>query len=86
MNEIKAAYRKLALVHHPDRGGNEEKMKEVNEAYEFLVKNKERYDQNFKPARPQVRDYGFTIIVGGMGGWNNSGTTATATMGTGWTF
>lgn len=35
--EIKKTYRKLAFQYHPDRNsGNEEKMKEVNEAYAVL--------------------------------------------------
>jgi len=34
--EIKAAYRKMAMKHHPDRGGDEKKFKEVNTAYETL--------------------------------------------------
>lgn len=34
---IKAAYRKLVLVYHPDRGGSEEKFKELTAAYEKLM-------------------------------------------------
>jgi len=34
--EIKSAYRKMAMKHHPDRGGDETKFKEVTEAYETL--------------------------------------------------
>lgn len=35
-DEIKKAYRKLAATHHPDKGGDEEKFKKINEAYEIL--------------------------------------------------
>ena len=35
--EIKQAYRKLALTHHPDQGGSQEKFVEINEAYEVLT-------------------------------------------------
>lgn len=34
--EIKKAYKKLALKHHPDRGGDEEEFKKVQGAYETL--------------------------------------------------
>jgi len=34
--EIKQAYRKLAMKHHPDRGGNASTLTLINEAYETL--------------------------------------------------
>ena len=47
-DEIKKAFRKLAVKHHPDKdGGDETKFKEINEAYEVLKdkQKKQRYDQ-----------------------------------------
>ncbi|HUY53169.1 MAG TPA: molecular chaperone DnaJ [Candidatus Dormibacteraeota bacterium] len=46
-DEIKKAFRKLAIEHHPDRGGQEDKFKEINEAYEVLKdpEKRTRYDQ-----------------------------------------
>lgn len=46
-DEIKKAFRKAAVEHHPDRGGDEAKFKEINEAYEVLKddKKRQRYDQ-----------------------------------------
>ena len=35
--EIKKAYRKLAMKHHPDRGGDQNKFKEISTAYEALT-------------------------------------------------
>lgn len=47
-DEIKKAFRRAAVKHHPDKeGGNETKFKEVNEAYEVLKdsEKRQRYDQ-----------------------------------------
>ena len=65
--EIKKAYRKLALEHHPDRvgTGTEAKFKEVNEAYQVLSDPKKRanYDQ-FGSAEGPAAGFG----GGGFGG------------------
>ena len=34
--ELKQAYKKASMQHHPDRGGDENKFKEINEAYSTL--------------------------------------------------
>ena len=45
-SEIKKAYRKLAMEHHPDHNGDEEKFKQVSEAYSILSdeRKKAEYD------------------------------------------
>lgn len=49
-DEIKSAYRKAAMKHHPDRNGNSpeslEKFREVQEAYETLTKPKAQSSQS----------------------------------------
>ncbi|HET9412167.1 MAG TPA: molecular chaperone DnaJ [Candidatus Saccharimonadales bacterium] len=47
-DEIKKAFRRLAVQYHPDKqGGDEAKFKEINEAYEVLKDDakRQRYDQ-----------------------------------------
>lgn len=45
--EIKKSYRVLAHKHHPDKGGDAERFKEINEAYQVLSDDRKRaqYDQ-----------------------------------------
>lgn len=46
-DEIKKSYRKLALKFHPDKGGDEDKFKEISEAYSVLSDpdKKSKYDR-----------------------------------------
>ena len=63
-DEIKKAYKKLASKHHPDRGGNEEKFKEVQIAYDTLSdpQKRQQYD-NPNPFR-QGDGQGFEFNFG----------------------
>lgn len=64
-DEVKAAFRKLAHQHHPDKaGGNVEKFKEINEAFQVLSDPQKRgqYDQfgtTFEQAQSQGGFEGF---------------------------
>src|SRR3954470_17181627 len=46
-DEIKKAFHKLAHKYHPDKGGDEAKFKEINEAYQVLsdAQKRQQYDQ-----------------------------------------
>src|SRR3989344_952450 len=47
-DDVKKAFKKSAMQHHPDRpGGDEAKFKEINEAYQVLgdAEKRKRYDQ-----------------------------------------
>lgn len=47
--EIKSAYRKLAMIYHPDREtGDEKKFKMLNEAYKILSEDNKRKDYDIK--------------------------------------
>ena len=42
LSEIKQAYRRLAMQHHPDRGGNAELFQEIQQAYAVLSNDRKR--------------------------------------------
>lgn len=50
--DIKRAFRKLAMKHHPDRGGDQSHFQEINEAYNTLSDAQRRRD--YDNPQPQV--------------------------------
>jgi len=65
-DEIKKAFRKLAHQHHPDKGGDEKKFKEINEAYQILS-NKDKRNQYDKFGTVFDGAEGFNPFAGGQG-------------------
>jgi DnaJ-like protein len=59
-SDIDRGYKHQAAKHHPDRGGSEERMKSVNEAYGVLKDTtlREAYDESRTTTRPpRIRDF-----------------------------
>ena len=52
--DIKKAYRKLAMKHHPDKGGDPEQFKKIQAAYDLLSDPEKRGNfDRFGTAEPQ---------------------------------
>jgi len=54
-DDIKKSYRKLAMEHHPDRGGDEERFKSITDAYSVLSDNQKRREYDLRRANPRQR-------------------------------
>jgi len=54
---IKSAYKKKAMEAHPDRGGTDEKFKQVKEAYETLSNKNKRMGYDLKYNKRQPRNF-----------------------------
>ncbi len=71
--DIKKAYRNLAHKYHPDKaGGNEEKFKEINEAYHILIDDSKRAEYD-RYGRVFNGNGGFSAQGGPASGWDFSG-------------
>lgn len=66
-DEIKKAYRKLAMQHHPDRGGDQAKFQQIQEAYDTLGDPAKR-QQHDNPQPQGFPGGGFSFNFGGPGG------------------
>lgn len=64
-SEIKKAYRKLTMQHHPDKGGDEDKFKEIAEAYAVIG------DENKRQQYDAVQENPFANF-GNMGGMDGN--------------
>ena len=55
LNELRKEYRRLVIKHHPDNGGSDEIVKEINVEYDFLFK-KLKTDFEHKSTFQQATD------------------------------
>ena len=62
--EIKSAYRKLAMQHHPDRGGDAEQFQKISEAYATLSDSQKRSE--YDNPMPQGNGFQFGDIPPGF--------------------
>ena len=67
--ELRSAYKKLSMQHHPDRGGDESKFKEVNEAYSTLKDPNKRAE--YDNPQPQFAQGFGPNGFQGMGGFED---------------
>ena len=58
--QIKKAFKEIAKKEHPDRGGDEARFKEANEAYDTLKNSQKRHDYD------TMRKFGSTGTGGGQ--------------------
>jgi len=74
-DDIKKAHRKLVIQHHPDKGGDAEKFKEVQKAYEILSDERKRsiYDQTGQESNEAMQDFSDGIPFSGGTPFNMTG-------------
>ena len=81
-DEIKKAYRKLCLTHHPDKGGDASKFQTIQKAYEVLSDDKKRemYDSMGITDEDEMPNTGFgggvdlaSVFMNMMGGGGGFG-------------
>lgn len=66
--DITKAYRKLAMTHHPDRGGDEAAFQEIAEAYAIVGDEAKRkhYDTYGLNIEPAVMDMAMTFLTNAL--------------------
>ena len=64
--DIKQKYRTLAQLHHPDKGGNEERFKRIKQAYEILSDpfRRQQYDTTGEIHTVDIKDEAISNLVG----------------------
>jgi curved DNA-binding protein len=69
-DEIKKAYKKLAMKNHPDRGGDTQKFQEISQAHDTLSDPQKRQQYDAQKNNPFGQSFGHP---GAPPGWNDVG-------------
>ena len=64
IDEIKRAYRKLSLKHHPDRGGDRDAFEKIQTAYEYLSKNITTHESKTIKITLEEAYFGIKVRIG----------------------
>lgn len=56
LQELKIEFRKFAFLFHPDKGGNIEKFKQLNNEYQYLIKNLALYSNEQKSNKENIKN------------------------------
>jgi len=70
--QLKKSYKKLAIIHHPDKGGDENKFKAISEAYSILSDDTKKLQ--YDTMSPHGKTYNPHKGFGGFGGGFHFGT------------
>lgn len=56
LDDLKIEFRKFALIYHPDRGGDIEKFKQLNNEYQYLLRNLSLYNEEQKSNNENINE------------------------------
>ncbi len=70
VEELRKRYRELLKQHHPDNGGNEETMKEINTAYDALFARMSHENNSDGQSYTQEENEQFKAILNEIAGFN----------------
>ena len=56
LDELKIEFRKFAFIFHPDKGGDIEKFKTLNNEYQYLLRNLSLYNKQQKNSNDNIND------------------------------
>jgi len=73
-DQVKSAFKKLAMKHHPDKGGDPDKFKEINDAFGRIVKPEQfqpqQHNNGFPFQEDEINSFARQFFGGSRGGFS----------------